>query len=115
MDQPYRNVSTLDLWDVCRRLEMAMVSTVAELRAAIGGNSIKIWSDHDDEFYSEVVRCVSVYALSKVHRQVKLLQGLDNEAEYSGVPGDYRAFTLLHRESSLEVFYTWEIFTTSGI
>ncbi|KAI9908044.1 hypothetical protein PsorP6_016275 [Peronosclerospora sorghi] len=60
-------------------------STVAELRAAVVGNSIKVWSDHDDEFYSEIFRRVSGYALAKVQYQVKLLQDLDNEAECSGV------------------------------
>ncbi|KAI9913123.1 hypothetical protein PsorP6_005973 [Peronosclerospora sorghi] len=64
---------------------MAILSTVAELRAAIGGNSIKVCSDHDYEFYSEVVRRVSGYALAKVQSQVKLLQDLDNEAECAGV------------------------------
>ncbi|KAI9912118.1 hypothetical protein PsorP6_008984 [Peronosclerospora sorghi] len=64
---------------------MAMLSTVAEMRETVGDNFIKVWSDHDDEFYSEVFRRVSGYALAKVHSQVKLLQDLDNEAECSGV------------------------------
>ncbi|KAI9912564.1 hypothetical protein PsorP6_006705 [Peronosclerospora sorghi] len=72
----YLKVSTLDLWDVCGRLEMAMRNAVGELRAAIGSNDFKVWSDHEDGFYSGVVKLDSAYALHEVHRQMELLDDL---------------------------------------
>ena len=34
-------VSTMDLWDVCNKIELALLNYVAELRAAIGGLPLK--------------------------------------------------------------------------
>ncbi|KAI9906302.1 hypothetical protein PsorP6_016542 [Peronosclerospora sorghi] len=46
----YLKALTLDLWDVSRRLEMAIRNVVGELRAPIGSNDFKVWSDHEDGF-----------------------------------------------------------------
>ena len=38
----------MDLWDVCNKIELALLNSVAELRAAIGGLPLKcgmiIWT-----------------------------------------------------------------------
>ena len=33
----YSKVSTMDLWDVCTKIELALLNSVAEVRAVIGG------------------------------------------------------------------------------
>ncbi|KAI9918923.1 hypothetical protein PsorP6_012054 [Peronosclerospora sorghi] len=81
----YLKVSTLYLWDVCRRLKMAIRNAVGELRAAIGSNDFKVWSDHEDGFYSGIVKLVSAYALHEVHRQMELLDDLPLASQCAGV------------------------------
>ncbi|KAI9914640.1 hypothetical protein PsorP6_007475 [Peronosclerospora sorghi] len=81
----YLKVSTMDLWDVCRRLEMAMRNAVGELRAAIGSNNFKVWSDHEDGFYYGVVKLFSAYALHEVHHQMELLDDLTVASQCAGV------------------------------
>ncbi|KAI9915903.1 hypothetical protein PsorP6_007955 [Peronosclerospora sorghi] len=66
----FLKVSTMDLCDVCRRLEVAMRNAVVELRAAIGSNDFKVWNDHEDWLYYGVVMLVSAYALHEAHRQM---------------------------------------------
>ncbi|KAI9916292.1 hypothetical protein PsorP6_016936 [Peronosclerospora sorghi] len=62
-----------------------MRNAVGELRAAIGSNDFKVWSDHKDGFYSGVVKLVSVYALHEVHRQMELLDDLPVASQCAGV------------------------------
>ena len=39
--------------NVCNKIELALLNSVAELRAAIGGCAIKVWNDHMDNFLPE--------------------------------------------------------------
>ena len=69
----YLKVSTMGLWDVCNKIDLAYLNSVAELRPAIGGCVIKVWNDHMDNFFAGVVQFVLRYALVKVHEQMLLL------------------------------------------
>ena len=69
----YLKVSTMDLWEVCNKIELGLLTSVAELRAAISGCVIKVWNDQMDNCFAGVVQIVSRYALVKVHEQMLLL------------------------------------------
>uniref|UniRef100_M4BB64 Uncharacterized protein n=1 Tax=Hyaloperonospora arabidopsidis (strain Emoy2) TaxID=559515 RepID=M4BB64_HYAAE len=78
----------MDLWDVCNKIKLALLNSVSELRAAIGGCAIKVWNnDHTDNFFAGVVRFVSRYALVKVHEQMQLLD--DPELCRKNCSGDF--------------------------
>ncbi|KAI9913137.1 hypothetical protein PsorP6_006376 [Peronosclerospora sorghi] len=62
-----------------------MRNAVGELRADIGSNDFKVWSDHEDGFYSGFIKIVSAYALHEVHRQMELLDDLPLASQCAGV------------------------------
>ena len=64
----YSKVSTMDLWDVCTKIELALLNSVAEVRAVIGGWASWVWNDDDDRFFAAMVKRVLNMRLWKLTR-----------------------------------------------
>ncbi|KMS94634.1 hypothetical protein BVRB_016790, partial [Beta vulgaris subsp. vulgaris] len=77
----YLKVSTLDIRDVCNRIDLSMQNQWKEYEAKLSSNRIRVSHCLNVPFYRNVIRKISTFALLQVHKQFRISKQPLNEME----------------------------------